>query len=99
MNIPALDIGLSKDFEVEVHTSNGRGFNPEEIAERCADKIISVSDTAHPAIQAQARAFKDNIVKLVEFYLAEAVKNDRTTVYNALTDAGHPELASLIRRL
>jgi|TARA_R110002126_G_scaffold75414_1_gene188082 hypothetical protein len=99
MNIPALDIGLSKDFAVEVHTSNGRGFNPEEIAERCADKIISVSDTAHPAIQAQARAFKDNIVKLVEFYLAEAVKNDRTTVYNALTDAGHPELASLIRRL
>jgi hypothetical protein len=99
MNIPSLNIDLPKNYAVEVHTSNGRGFNPEEIAERCADKIISVSDTAHPAIQAQARAFKDNIGKLVEFYLAEAVKNDRTTVYNALTDAGHPELASLIRRL
>tara|TARA_R100000541_G_scaffold33073_2_gene41754 strand:+ start:1928 stop:2227 length:300 start_codon:yes stop_codon:yes gene_type:complete len=99
MNFPALDVGLSKDFAVEVHTSDGRGFNPEEIAERCAAKIISVSDTAHPAIQAQAHAFKEHIGKLVEFYLTEAVKNDRTTVYNALTDAGHPELASLIRRL
>ena len=97
MSFPALE--MNPDFKVEVHTTQNRGFTPEEIAERCADKIISVSDTAHPAIQAQARAFKDNIVKLVEFYLAEAVKNDRTTVYNALTDAGHPELASLIRRL
>ena len=99
MNIAALDIGLSKDFAVEVHSSDGRGFNPEEIAIRCAEKIISVSDTAHPAIQAQAKAFKTDIVKLVEFYLSEAVKNDRTTVYNAINDAGHPELASLIRRL
>ena len=97
MSFPALE--MNPDFKVEVHTTQNRGFTPEEIAERCADKIISVSDTAHPAIQAQARAFKGNIVKLVEFYLAEAVKNDRTTVYNALTDAGHPELASLIRRL
>ncbi len=99
MNLPALDIGLSENFAVNVHTSEGRGFTPEEIAERCADKIISVSNNAHPAIQEQARAFKAQIVKLVEFYLTEAVKNDRTTVYNALTDAGHPELASLIRRL
>mgnify|MGYP003631836327 FL=1 len=97
--IPSMNIGLPDDYKVEVHTSNGRGFNPEEIAERCADKILSVSDTAHPAIQQQAHAFRQRIVKLIEFYLADAVQNDRTTVYNALTDAGHPELASLIRRL
>jgi len=97
--IPSMNIDLPDDYKVEVHTSNGRGFTPEEIAQRCADKIVSVSDTAHPAIQQQAHAFKQDIVKLVEFYLADAVQNDRTTVYNALTDAGHPELASLIRRL
>jgi len=91
--------GDTLDFKVEVHTTQNRGFTPEEIAERCADKIISVSDEAHPAIQAQARAFRKRIVQLVGFYLREAVKSDRTTVYNALTDAGHPELAELIRRL
>jgi len=97
--IPSMNIGLPDDYKVEVHTSNGRGFTPEEIAQRCANKIVSVSETAHPAIKQQAHAFKQDIVKLVEFYLADAVQNDRTTVYNALTDAGHPELASLIRRL
>ena len=95
--IPQLEI--PETLGVEVHTTQNRGFSPEEVAERCADKIISVSDGAHPAIQAQAHAFKKRIVKLIEFYLREAVKSDRTTVYNALTDAGHPELAELIRRL
>ena len=95
--IPQLEI--PEALGVEVHTTQNRGFSPEEVAERCADKIISVSDGAHPAIQAQAHAFKKRIVKLIEFYLREAVKSDRTTVYNALTDAGHPELAELIRRL
>jgi len=28
----------------------------------------------------------------------EAVKSDRTTLYNALVDAGHPKLADMIRR-
>ena len=31
--------------------------------------------------------------------MREAIKSDRTTVYNAINDAGHPELAELIRRL
>ena len=31
--------------------------------------------------------------------MKEAIKSDRTTVYNALIDAAHPELAELIRRL
>ena len=51
---------------VSVRTTNNRGFTPDELAEACVAKIISVSDTA---------------------------------VFNAITDAGHPELAELIRRL
>jgi nicotinate-nucleotide pyrophosphorylase len=31
--------------------------------------------------------------------MREAVANDRVTVYNAIKDAGHPDLAELIRRL
>jgi len=31
--------------------------------------------------------------------MREAIRSDRTTVYNALKDAGHPKLAELIRRL
>jgi len=97
--IPELNIDLPKDFKVEVHTTQNRGFTPEEIAERCADKIISVSDSTHPAIQEQVHAFRKRIVQLVGFYLREAVKSDRTTVYNAIKDAGHSDLAELIRRM
>jgi hypothetical protein len=93
------DNGFSAGFQVGVQTSNNRGFTPEEIASRCADKIVSFSDTSHPAIRAQAKAFKDQIEKVLAFYMREAVKSDRTTVYNALMDAGHPELAKMIRNL
>jgi HD superfamily phosphohydrolase YqeK len=86
-------------IKVDVHTTSGRGFTPEEIAERCADKIIHISDSADPVIQQQARAFRKRLVKVVENALKEVVQSDRTTVYNALNDAGQPQLAELIRRL
>jgi hypothetical protein len=95
----ALTMDFPAGFQVGVQTSNNRGFTPEEIASRCADKIVSFSDTSHPAIRAQAKAFKDQIEKVLAFYMREAVKSDRTTVYNALMDAGHPELAKMIRNL
>jgi hypothetical protein len=84
---------------VDVVTTENRGFTPDEVAERCVDKLISVSDTAHPAIRDQANAYKKHMEKVVAFYMREAIRSDRTTVYNAIKDAGHPELAEAIRRL
>ena len=84
---------------VLVNTTNKRGFTPEELAEQCMQKVISVADTAPPGLREQARAFSKDIERLVAYYMRQAIRSDRTTVYNALTDAGHPELAELIRRL
>jgi len=84
---------------VSVHTTSGRGFTPEEVAARCTDKLMQVSDTAPPVIRDQAMAFKAVIEKVVTSYMREAIASDRTTVYNALNDAGRPDLAELIRRL
>lgn len=84
---------------VGVRTTQKRGFTPEEVAARCVDKIVSVSETAHPALRDQATAFETVIESLLVHYMKEAIASDRTTVYNALADAGHPELAELIRRL
>lgn len=98
--MPTASMELPRDLPlVSVVTTERRGSTPEELASRCADKLVFIADTAPPAIRDQARAFKVEVQKLVQLYLEQAVRSDRTTVYNALMDAGQPELAELIRRL
>lgn len=95
----SVDVSVSSKPIVTVHTTNNRGFTPEEVAGRCIDKLMSVSETAHPLIKEQAKAFKRDMEKVVAYYMREAISSDRTTVYNALVDAGHPDLADAVRRL
>jgi hypothetical protein len=81
---------------VLVETTQKRGWTTEELAARAADKIIYVGDQSHPAVQAQARAFKDNVKQVVAFYLKEAVEQDRATIALRLREAGHPNLVHLL---
>ena len=90
---------MPTDFGITVQTTKNRGSTPEEIAERCVRHIISVSDSAPEVIKAQALAYKEQMLVLITFYLKEAVKSDRTNVYNLLCDAGQPKLAEALRRL
>ena len=90
---------LPKNPIVTVHTSDNKGFSPEEVASRCADKIIQVGVNAPIEIQEQARAYKEHIEKVIAFYMKEAIKSDRTTVVNAIKNAGQEKLAELIRRI
>jgi len=84
---------------VSVSTTQNRGFSPEEVAGRCVDKIISISEDADPVIRSQALAYKENMKKLIAFYMKEAINSDRTTLFNALSEAGQKDLAEVIRRL
>jgi hypothetical protein len=93
------DAGKIQGGIVEVQTTHHRGFSPEEVAERCLNRVISVSDTAPPVIRDQAQAFRNNLRSILIFYMKEAVQSDRTTVCNALLDAGQKDLAETIRRL
>jgi hypothetical protein len=95
-----LNVNVPQNEQVVlVNTTDGRGFTPEELSEQCVQKLISVSDTAPPAIRDQARAFSKHIETLVAYYMRQAIRSDRTGVYNVLNNAGHPDLADLIRRL
>jgi hypothetical protein len=82
---------------VFVETTHARGWTAEELATRAADKIIYVGDQSHPAVQAQARAFKESVRQVVAFYLKEAVEQDRATIAVKLREAGHPDLVPLLR--
>ena len=81
---------------VEVRTTEHRGFTPDEVAQRCVDKIIFVGDQTHPAIRDQAHAFKEHIRAVVAFYIKDAIRNDRHTIAIRLRDAGHPELTTIL---
>ena len=90
VEMPVLTSGVS------VLTTQNRGWDAEELAQRAVDKIIFVGDQSHPAVQAQARAFKVQVKHVVAFYLKEAVEQDRATIAQRLREAGHPELVHLL---
>jgi hypothetical protein len=81
---------------VVVHTTNGRGFTPEELTERAIEKIIYVGSNSHPAIRDQAEAFRDAIKGVILAYMKEAVACQNVTIANRLKQAGHPELVKLL---
>jgi len=81
---------------IKVVTTSGRGFTPEEIAERALDKIIYVGAQTHPAIRDQAEAFKNQIRRVLVFYMKEAIKSHHTTLANKFRKAGHPEFIKLL---
>lgn len=92
-------LGMPADFKVSVAATENRGLTPEEIVKLCMNKIMAVSETAPPEIREQADAFRAQIESVVLHYLKQAVSSDRTTVYNALSKAGHADVAEIIRRL
>ena len=94
-----LGLNLPSTPVVSVVTTDRRGLTPEELAARCVERIVSVSNNAPPAIRDQAVAFRAAVEHVVLHYLREAVKNDRVTVQNALVEAGHPTLAEAIQKL
>ena len=90
---------MPNNFKVDIQTTNNRGQTPEEVAERCVNKLIGISNNAHPAIKEQAHAYRKEMEKIIAIYMRQAIKSDRTTVYNAIKDSGNPKLAEYIRRM
>ena len=84
---------------VGVTVNRGRGATPQELTDKFMKKVIYVSATAPTPIRAQAINFANGVEKIMLNALKEAAYNDRVTVYNAIKDAGHPDLANLIMRM
>jgi hypothetical protein len=81
---------------VMIQTTQGRGFTPEEIADRALDKIIYVGSQTHPAIREQAEAFRENIRQVLVHYMHEAVRSHNVTLVAKFKKAGHPELIPIL---
>lgn len=70
--------------------------SPEELAQRAADRIISVGSQSHPAIRDQALAFKQQVTEVIHEYLRRAVYAEQLQFAQCLRELGHPELVSLV---
>jgi hypothetical protein len=81
---------------VKVMTTSRRGFNTEEVAERALNKIIAVGSDSHPAVRAQAEAFKKDIRKVLVQYMKEMVRSHNTTLAHRFREMGYPELIKLL---
>ena len=89
----------TKVGDVGVTTTNNRGHTIEEVAEMATKKIISISDTAPAPIREQAHAFEKVCIKVIAYYMQQAVNNHICTVCNQLEKQGQKDLANIIRRL
>ena len=83
---------------IEVYTTEYGGHPVEFWAERCVDRIIHVSEDAPEQVQVQVKQFKDNIKKVIEQYMQNAIKSDRITLNNKLQELGFGDVAEVIRK-
>ena len=93
------DTTLTALGSIEVHTTRGGGHPVEFWAKRCIERIVAVSDDAPDQVKNQVNQYKDNIEKVIEQYMQNAIKSDRITINNQLEKAGLKEAADLIRKL
>jgi hypothetical protein len=94
-----IEMGLSQTGVVGVETTEYKGHDVEFWADRATQRIVSVGGDCHPAIQEQAEAFKKQVFNTIVFYMKEAIKSDRTTLYGMLEKNQQGDLAKIIRRI
>lgn len=87
----------AKPGTVSIVATDGKGHEPEFWAERAAERIMQVSETAHPAIKAQAKAFKEQIRREVYWSILNAILSDRQTMAAELESSGYPKLAEQVK--
>ena len=92
-------LGNANVGTVNVLTADYRGHTPEELADMAVDRIIYIGGNSHPVIVEQARAYRENIRKILVEYLRAAQESERTNICGKLILNGNGELADLIRSL
>ena len=84
---------------IEVHTTEEGGHPIQFWSNLCIERIVQVSEEAPEEVQNQVKEYKDNIKKVIEQYMQNAIKSDRITINNQLDKAGLKEASDLIRKL
>ena len=84
---------------INVQTTSERGHTSEELAANAVAKIINIADSADPVLRQQAEAFRERMFYVIVHALNQAIKSDRTTLYNEFKKQGHADVAETLRKL
>jgi len=84
---------------VTVTTTNNGHLPPEHWAQRATSHIVHVGQDAPPVIADQAKAFKETVCHVIDFYIRVAIKEDRSRVVTMLRSAGQNDLANSVEKL
>jgi hypothetical protein len=90
----ALQVGA-----VTVKTTSHTGLSIEHWAERCLERIIYVSPESDSILKDQAEAYREKIRANLIYFMTQAIKSDRTTLYNLFLRQGHKDMADILRKL
>lgn len=95
-------IGLSgpaKIGKATVVTTQNTGLSVEHWADRATERIIQVAPDSQSILKEQAEAYREHIRAVLVYYMNQAIKSDRTTLYNLFAKQGHRDMAEILRKL
>ena len=93
------DSGFLQVGSVSAATTSNTGFSVEYWADRCLKRIVHVADDSEALIADQARAYREQIRAVLTYYMNNAIKSDRTTLYNLFLQQGERDMAEILRKL
>ena len=91
--------GLPELGIVEAKTANFGGHPPEFWAERLTEKLVGTSEDLEPHIEAQAKAYEEQIKQVCLIYIENAIKSYKATLIQELSKGGEEELAKIVLKL
>lgn len=77
----------------------GGGLSPTQLAKMATNRLVSVSDTAHPAVRDQAHAFRNKMEMVLLQYFEKMAESERMRIAEQLRSSGQVEIAGAIMRI
>jgi hypothetical protein len=84
---------------IEVHTTDNKGHDPEFWADQATNRICGISEEAPDHVRQQALAFRKKIYAIILSYMNSAIRSNRVTMSNKLRSQGHEDLAKIMKEL
>ena len=85
--------------DVKVIATNGRGLNPDELTAMLLPKLIYIGPDVPADVRAAAEEQMHRMEMLLKHYFAQAQKSERTSIFNVLMNAGHPDAANIVKEI